>query len=246
MFERFFFKLEPENEGGSASGGAQNANGGAGGGQNQNSGDGNGGGTGGAGEGDKVIKKEDHDRALADLHKFKTEAKNKADELTKIQEDLRKLKENGLKSNNDYKTYSEALEKERDDLKAERDQLKSGIKETFKSLEMKSAAQKLGITEQGLRDLDLLKFDDVEVEFTTGGRAIVHGADSAAELLKKTRPHWFTSGSAANINTGGKGNQNVPGELTAAYMNDLEKKDPVKYRELYPKFAKQAAARRGR
>lgn len=197
---------------------------------------------GGAGDASTVAKA-DHERALADLHKFKAEAKKNAEALQKLQNDLKNLKEQGLKSTSDYKTYAEALEQERDQLKTEKENLKSSIANTFKQIEVREAAKKLGLQERALPDLDLLKLDEVEVEFTTGGRVIVNGAAQAAEMLKKTRPHWFTSGQAANINTGGK-TPMTPETLSPAYMNGLEKTDPKKYKELFPKFAKQMAARR--
>lgn len=154
------------------------------------------------------------------------------------------MKKNNLKAANDLKPYVEQLENE---LKAEKEQnqtLKKGFGDTFKDLQVKAAAQKLGITEQGLQDLSLLRFDDVTVAFATDGKISVSGAEQAAETLKKTRPHWFQSGNAANINTGGKGGTNTPEALTTEYMNGLEKSDPKKYKELFPKFAKQLAARK--
>lgn len=241
-----FFKMDKAGEGGSSggssSGGAQNGTGGAGSG---NSGEGNNqGGSGGAGDPPKVIKPEDHDRALADLHKFKSESKKAADALAAVQAELDQMKKGQLKSAADLKPYVEQLEKE---TKAKDEQiatLKKGFGNTFKEMEVKAACQALGITEQGMKDLALLSFEEVNVEFTTEGRVIVSGAKEAAENLKRTRGHWFTSGAAANINTGGKGGSPTPDVLTTQYMNELETKDPKKYRELFPKFAKQLAARK--
>jgi hypothetical protein len=190
----------------------------------------------------KVISEEDHKNAIQDMLRFKAEAKKNAEALQKLNADLQRMKETGLKSQNDYKTYSEALEKERDSLKEETDRLKKSVADTFRQIEVREAAKKLGLQERALPDLDLLKYDEVEVEFTTNGRVLVNGAPQFAEMLKKTRPHWFTSGQAANINTGGKGNV-APEQLTASYMREIEKTDPKKYKELFPKFAKQSAQR---
>lgn len=242
-----FFKMDQANDGtggggsgGSSSGGAQNGNSGAGSG---NSGGGQGG-SGGAGDPPKVIKPEDHERALADLHKFKSDAKKNADALAALQGEMDQIKKGQMKAAADLKPYVEQLEKE---TKAKDDQiatLKKGFGNTFKEMEVKAACQALGITEQGMKDLALLSFEEVNVEFTTEGRVIVSGAKEAAENLKRTRGHWFTSGAAANINTGGKGGSPTPDVLTTQYMNELETKDPKKYRELFPKFAKQLAARK--
>lgn len=244
MFERIYLRLAPEGDnGGAGSGGAQGDAGGAGGGQN--GGDGKGGeGSGGAGDGDKPISKADHDRAIADMHKFKTEAKKNADALAAMQKQIEDMKATGLKSKEQYKEYSEQLETKVKELEQKNTTLTEGIAKTFKSMAVKAAAKDIGITEQGAKDLDLLALDQVNVEFTTDGRVIVSGEKEAAEFVKKTRPGWFTTGTAANINTGGKGGSGTPETLTAQYMNELESKDPKKYRELMPKYVKQVSAKR--
>lgn len=246
MHHRFFFKMDQAGGqtggGGSSSGGAQT--GGSGASAGSTGGEGDKGGSGGAGDQTKVIKPEDHERALADLHKFKSDAKKAADALAAKEAELAEIRKNNLKAANDLKPYVEQLEGENKTLKDQIGTLKKGFGETFKSMELKAAAKKLGITDQGLQDLDLLRFDDVTTEFTTEGRVIVSGAEQAAETLKKTRPHWFQTGSAANINTGGKGGNSTPDALTTEYMNGLEKSDPKRYRELFPKYAKQLVAKK--
>lgn len=237
MFERYL-KLAPENtDGGAGGGGATNASGGAAGGNSNDGGSGNG------DAGGKTIKPEDHERALADLHRFKAEAKKKEDDIKALQDQINQLKTSGLKAKEDWKTLAEQYEGESKTAKDELSKVKAGIAETFKLMEVKSEAQKLGIKESAMKDLDLLRFDEVEAVFATDGKVSVKGAKEAAELLKKTRDHWFTTGKVENINTGGKGG-GTPGELTSAYMNDLEKKDPAKYKQLMPQYVKQISARK--
>lgn len=244
MLFRHLLKCAPENGDGSggAGGGATNADGGAGGGQSGNSG--NSGGDGGGAGGSEKISKEDHDRALADLHRFKAEAKKKADEAQSLLDQINQLKKQGMRSAEDFKSLSETQATEIEELKKQNDTLKNGISKTFRSMQVKQEAKALGIKESAMRDLDLLDFSsDVQVVFGQDGTVSVEGAKQAAENLKKTRDHWFTTGKVENINTGGKGG-GEPSELTHAYMNDLEKKDPAKYKALYPKFVKQIAAKR--
>lgn len=229
-------------QGGSNQGGAQNADGGAGGGQS--GGSGNDGGQGGGAGGSTQVSKDDHDRALADLHRFKKAAKENEDKIQTLQDQINQLQKSGLRAKEDWKTLSEEQAKEIEDLKKANDSLKNGIAKTFRSMQVRSEAKALGIREDALKDLDLLDFSsDVQVVFATDGTVSVEGAKAAAEGLKKTRSHWFTTGNVQNINTGGKGG-GEPQELTAAYMNELERKDPAKYKQLFPKYVKQVAARK--
>lgn len=240
----YFLKMTPEGDNGSGGGGgAPNTDGGAGGGQSGN--DGNKGGEGGGAGGSETVSKEDHDRALADMHRFKTEAKKNADALTALQDQLNQLKKSGMRDKEDFKALSETQALEIEDLKKKNDTLKNGISKTFRSMQVRNEAKSLGIREDALRDLDLLDFSSkVNVVFSEDGTISVEGAKAAAEDVKKTRSHWFQSGKVENINTGGKGGGGEPAELTSAYMNELERKDPVKYKQLYPKYVKQIAARK--
>ena len=243
MLFNHLLKCAPEDGNGTGGGGgAPNAGGGAAGGAGES---GNKGGEGGGAGESKTVSKEDHDRALADLHRFKTAAKAKEDEAKALQDQINQLKTSGMKAKEDWKALAEQFEGEAKAAREELTKVKSGIAATFKSMQVKSEAQKLGIKESAMRDLDLLQFDDVEAVFGTDGKVTVNGAKEAAELLKKTRDHWFTTGKVENINTGGTGGGN-PEVLTSAYMNELEKKDPAKYKQLMPKYVKQINARKSK
>lgn len=241
----YFLKMAPEGDNGSGGGGgATNTDGGAGSGQSGGSGN-DGGGSGGAGDPPKTVSKEDHDRALADLHRFKTEAKKNAETAQSLQDQINQLKKTGMRDKEDYKALSETQATEIDALKKRNETLTTGIAKTFRNMQVRAEAKGMGIREDALRDLDLLDFSSkVNVKFEDDGTIQVEGAKEAAEELKKTRTHWFQTGKVDNINTGGKGGGNEPAELTSAYMNSLEKTDPKKYRELYPKYVKQIAAKR--
>lgn len=244
MLFRHLMKCAPEGDEGSGGGGggASNTNGGAGGGQSGDSG--NKGGEGGGAGGSASISKEDHERALADLHKFKADAKKQADQVQTLQDQINQLQKSGLRAKEDYKTLSEQQATEIEGLKKSNETLKNGISKTFRNMQVKSEAKSMGIREDAMKDLDLLDFSaTVPVVFESDGTIKVEGAKEAAETLKKTRSHWFTTGKVDNINTGGKGG-GEPGELTHAYMNELERKDPAKYKQLYPKYVKQIAAKR--
>lgn len=167
--------------GGSNQGGAQNADGGAGGGQS--GGSGNDGGQGGGAGGSQAISKDDHDRALADLHRFKKAAKDNEDQVKSLQDQINQLKKSGLRATEDWKTLSEEQGKEIDELKKANENLKNGISKTFRSMQVRSEAKALGIREDALKDLDLLDFSsDVQVVFATDGTVSVEGAKAAAEV----------------------------------------------------------------
>ncbi len=225
-----------------SSGGAQNDGSGATGDQNQNQNQ-NSNGDGGAGDGGKkLVSEDDHNRALEDLHKFKKQAKESLERTQKLEADLEKLKKDGLKSTNDYKTLFEQAEQEKETLKGENKKLKDGFMDHLKRSELRAKAVEKGIKKEALDDLSLVDTSEIETEFTSSGRYLINGVDGFVERLKKTKQHWFASNNPANINTGGKGGGGEGKPLTHSYMLELERTDPKKYKELAPQYFKQQSA----
>lgn len=181
-----------------------------------------------SGEVKKAVSFEDHQRALSDLQKYKSQLK----EVSSKVEEVEKAR---LKEREDYKTlYEQAnakaleLEKKHIEFQTEREK------------EARRQAVATQLLKAGLRneeDIDLLTFDGVVVEKTDQGRMLVHGVDEYVSTLKKKKPYWFQDQSAPNINTGGTRKSEPPvSSLTPQEFikKELEyKNDPVKLRELY-------------
>lgn len=188
-----------------------------------------GGGEGGAGSDDKdddkdqgkgkTVAWQDHQRALADLHKNKDEAK-------KLREELKKRDEQKLKETNDWKSLAEKYQGERDEAKTESERTSSAFKNTLRAQKVQALAEKAGLRTEARDDLDLLDLDGVEVDVTESGRYLIKGADSFVESLKKSKPHWFKAATAPKFNSGGgkSGASDDDGPIDAQKVASIERK----------------------
>lgn len=201
------------------------------------------------GEGDKsggnepeVVSKDFHrkelDKVLADLHKWKSKAKESTEAL-----ESRKTEE--LKSKEQFKELYESESNKAKDLEKKYEDLQLWMVQTQREDKVREEAMKVGLRPESLEDLRLIDLSDVAVK-AADGRFIVEGAKERVERLKSERPHWFKPVQPPNVNPGsGAPNtgSNHPTELTASYMNELERKNPSEYVRLFPEYKKQAVDR---
>lgn len=172
----------------------------------------------------KMVKQEDLERALRDVHRLKGEAA-----AAKAEADAAKA--DRLKSQNDYKSLYETEAEAHKGTKGKLEGLEKGIFTRERTKVLTEAAIKSGLRPEALPDLELLNPQGVVVEATTEGRILVHGAETFTERLKRERPHWFQDPKAPNINTGGGGTPPAPTDVTAEMVVAAEmasKKDPTK------------------
>jgi len=186
----------------------------------------------------KTVPVEDHQRALRDMHAFKSQKKE-------LEKKVQELEITNLEQKEDWKATSEVHKKRAEEFENKYSGLKDSIFDNEKYNAIRNLALKAGIREEAEDDLSLVKLSGVEVESTSEGRMIVHGADTFVEKLKQQKPHWFKSNDVPKFNSGGANTSPIQDrELTAAYMVQLERKNPKQYKELYPKFVAQLKARR--
>lgn len=219
--------------------------GGAGGSGGGSGGDGSGGDGGeGGGTGDKgkpaTVSKADHDRALADLQKFKKEA-------AQLKADKKAAEDAKLKETNDYKTLAEQREAELTEIRTENERIKSAIVAEKKFNTVAEECRKLGLLPGAASDLEMLDLDAVQVETTSTGKTNILGADKFAARLKAAKPHWFGGKSTSHVNTGKPGVlEDADGAITIDQLVELEKDakktgDKSKYTAAFNKYQQQRA-----
>lgn len=184
---------------------------------------------GGAGDGQdpsKVIKPEDHQRALDDMHKFKRQAAEFEAKFNELSTQLSELKKNDLKGKEDYKALWEASEAEKNSLKAETTKLKQSVVLTEKFKAAQSALMTAGLKKEALKILERETFDEIVVEWTSEGRILTNGVDTFVDKFKKEFPFAFQSAAAPTFNGGGGGGSGGSGgeEITPAKIIELEMK----------------------
>lgn len=199
---------------------------------------------GGAGDdGNDTVSRADHKKALADLHKYKAEARK----LKKEQDDAKAAR---MKDEGRLKELAELKENEAKEAREEADRLKESFVSEKKFNVVQAECQKLGIRPEALSDLEGLDLGDVQIETTSTGKINVLGASKFAARLKSLKPHWFQDVKTTKVNTGGnRVLDSEDGNITPAMIYEAEKAgrksgDMSEYNKLHSKFRQQQAGGR--
>jgi hypothetical protein len=215
------------------------------------------GGTGGGGAGDEAndegeksgkdgkgakdyVSRADHERALADLNKYKKAA---ADAARKEKE----AETTRLKEQNKWKELAETNEREAKEAREEANKIKGSYVNERKFNAVRSKCEALGLRAEALTDLEMLDLEDIQIETTSTGKINVLGADKFATQLKTRKPHWFAEKKAPSVNTNGARILDSGDAITAKDLLSAEKEgrksgDLSKYYELHKKFQQQRMA----
>jgi len=180
------------------------------------------------------------DRIKRDMLKYK-------DENAQLKASIEDMKLKGHKEKEDWKTVAEHHEIKAKEFETKFNGLKDGLVREKKISALIIEAQKQGITPASLPDLELLDFDEVQVETTSTGKILVSGQDRAIAKLKTMRPHWFsTNVPSVNSTTPNVGtpNSNVVtiADLNAAeaqYKKTKSEADKKNYYEIIHKYKAQ-------
>lgn len=134
----------------------------------------------------EAVPKEVYERMKSDMLK----AKQKADELEKS---INSQKLAALKQTENWQELAKLKEQEAEDYKTKYERLSSSLVENKKLDAIRTEALKLGIDQRSLEDLEMIDFNEVQIETTSTGKINVLGADKAVANLKLRKPHWFNS-----------------------------------------------------
>lgn len=162
-----------------------------------------------------VVSKEAYEKVVQDMHKFK--------KLVKDFEQKQKQTElQALKEKQDWQKIAELKEKEAQEALEQKEMLKKAVITDKKMSAIRTAAMKAGVLDSALDDIDLLNWNDVEVETTSTGRINVVGADEAVKRLKTLKPHWFGK-TVSKINGKVPEAKGESGLVTLEKLNKLRK-----------------------
>lgn len=188
----------------------------------------------------RTVAFEDHKRALDDLHKFKTQAREYESKLSELQTKLESRSKEELEGQGNFKTLYEQEKQARAELEKKYGGLKESITYNEKFKAANAALAKAGLRPEALKILERESLEALEVEATSQGRFLVHGVDLFVDNFKKSFPFAFQDQKPPTVNSGGGASGSMgDDELTPAYMVKLEKTDRAKYLELLPKFLEQ-------
>lgn len=186
---------------------------------------------------DDVVSRADHERALADMHKYKKAAELAAKEK-KDNETAR------LKETNDWKTLAEQKEIEAKEAVTRAELLQTSYVNDRKHSAIVSKCEALGIRAEAIDDLKDLDLSEIAIETTSTGKINVLGAERFAAALKARKPHWFSDKAPPKVNSNGtrvleSGDAITVKDLLKAEADGIKSGDKSKYYEMHKKFQQQ-------
>lgn len=161
-----------------------------------------------------TVTKAQLDRALADLHKYKSQAKD-------YEAKVKTLEESTLREKEDYKALAERYKADADSANDKYQRTVDSAIAKEKHVAVREAALKLGMRPEAMGDLDLFNLDGVVIETTSTGRMNVLGAEAFIQNLKSSRPYMFGQSTPTNVNS------RVPGVVTES-VKSVNESDLIK------------------
>lgn len=182
-----------------------------------------------------------YQKLIEEANRYKSESLTYKKELSSLSEKIKELQSDKAKLGNDWKSAYEMEKKAREEAETKQKGMMSAFERNEKYNALRAEALKLGIRPDAEDDLSRF-VDDVAVEWTTEGRAIPHGADTLAQKIKQTKPHWFKGLDVPKFNSGGGIPVSSEKELTIQSILEVERKQgKAAARPLYLKLAEQRA-----
>lgn len=180
------------------------------------------------GGGDEPVSRADHQRAVNDMLRFKTKARSLESTVGDLQRQIEELRTKGDQGGGDGKTDWKALyERTKGELETERTkggELKTSVVYNERYRAVLPLLQEAGLRKDAVTLLDKETLDDLEIEATSNGRFIVHGAESYVDEFKKRYPYAFNQKKAPNVNAGGgRGGSGGTGSWNPTKLYNLER-----------------------
>lgn len=161
---------------------------------------------------------------------------------SKIEESERKAKETG----GDFKSLYEQEKNARAESESKLTKLKESMILTQKYKAANEALVKAGLRPEAIKLLDKEDFADLEVEHTSQGRMLVHGADLFVDKFKKEYPFAFAEQKPPTMNSGGGSGSSSGGDISVADLLAAEKKFGSGSKEYLDTFEKYKKAKLSR
>lgn len=198
----------------------------------------------------RLIKPEDHERAVNDMMKFKKAAQEEAQKRAELEQKLKDFQKKTLEGSSDFKGLWELERQAKEELarQVEEERQKAlSLKNMVAYNEKLKAVQKglldTGFRKEALSILESESLENVELEITSKGNFNVHGVDTFIESYKKKYGFLFGSNQSSVVNSGGGSTFAEEKPLTHDYIAQLSRskkpEDLEMLKKLWPKYVQQ-------
>lgn len=185
----------------------------------------------------ETVSKEEFERVLADMHKFKSQVREMSQASQQEKERMMREQEN-------WKGLAELKERELQEANERLNGIQTSLVKREKFNALKDAALKEGIRPEAINDLEYFGMDGLQVETTSTGRVNVLGVDGAIANLKLKRPYMFggqrtvVNGNVPNVNNSQAGL--VSNEELIKLSNEASKTgDYTAYKKAFEQYKQQ-------
>ena len=190
----------------------------------------------------ETVSKEAYEQVKADMHKFKTQFKEKETALGEMATRIESLQTESLKKEKNYKELYERAEEQKTTAVNEASTIKESYLNDRRLGEIEKEALSQGMDMQSLELLRSGAFDtdSVITETTSTGRVNVLGAkDFIEDLKQKWGTKLFSSGKAPTINSATPTTLNLQDQtLSGKDVLKLQKENPAAYKAYVTKRLK--------
>ena len=163
-----------------------------------------------------VVEKARLDRAVDEVHKYKSRVKEL--EMAAALDAEKKLKES-----ENWKELATKYEQRALTAEEKSDKVQQSWISSEKFADIKARAMRHGLLPEAVDDLAALGTDEVEVETTSTGRINVLGGDAWVEKIKMLKPHYFSGQRVPNVNTTTVGLGQPEGPVDLGLVRKLER-----------------------
>lgn len=189
----------------------------------------------------EVVPKQAYDSVTSDLHKFKQQVRE-------FEKKFQHQETATLKANEEWKTLYESEVQKRELAEEKSHKLENSFVFNKKMDAIKQEAVKQGIHSAALNDLEMMNFDDVQIQKTVredGMQSVqILGAENAVARLKANKEYLFNKAIPPRTNNSDSEVGN-PKEVTIEQVLKAEKDgNTQKYRELLTEYQKQKLKQR--
>ena len=189
----------------------------------------------------ETVNKADLERALNDLHKNKSRARELEAAVKEKDDLLKQMETQRLESEKNYKALWEKAEQRANDAEKKASDTVNSYYHDKKMSKVREIAMASGIRKEALEDLEMLDTNSIVIEKTDHGNVMVHGVEDFVNDLKVKKKWWFETSKAPVVNSGTHGVVSDK-PLSAADVAKLAESDPAKYQIEMQKLLKQRKA----
>jgi hypothetical protein len=173
----------------------------------------------------RSIKPEDHQRALKDMHRYKSLHRESSERIKALEAEMTEMRQQSMHEKENFKGLYEETKARLEEEQRKKEALKENVLYSERYRAVFPVLKKEGFRDDAHNLLDMMDLKDLDVEATTEGRFLVNGVDTWIDGFKHKYPYAFQAKKGPNVNSTSGGDAIMrPSEMTPAKLIEIEEK----------------------